>query len=337
MMVGKGIYRWGLGCLFFWVMLFSIPQLGHSTGTLAGTTIDSIANLSYIYVGSSDVLAKDSNIVTSIINEVLDLDLVWLDASYVAVTSGDAAIPLTFVLTNTGNGSEFFSLVVENSLAGDEFDPTFDNIYLDTDDNGLFDAATDALYLSGINDPILEPDESLTIFVLNDIPATGLTGGDTGKIILTAFAMTGSGVPGTDFAGLGQESTDAVVGLTGAIMAVPAGYQIGDTSVAIVKSAEVIGGPDGLKAVSGAIIKYTLAVTVSGSGTTLGVVITDPVPPLATYVVGSLTLNGNSLTDIAGDDDGDFSGTIMDTVNVVLGDMTAATPEQIITFNVSIN
>lgn len=336
-MIKADILRAGIASLLFWLTLLLVPRVAVSAGTPAGTTINNSASSTYSLVGTAGVLSKTSNTTAFKVEEVLDLSLVWQDATNIVVVPGEVAKPLTFILTNTGNGSEAFGLGVDNFLGGDEFDPAFVEIYLDSDDNGSYDATTDTLYVAGTNDPTLASEESLTLFLLNNIPPNGLNDGDTGKSLLTATAKTGSGTPGTIFTGLGQGSTDALVGLTGAAQGVAGVYQVTTAVVSIVKSAEVIGGPNGPNPVPGATIKYTLTVAVLGSNTARGVVITDPVVAQSTYVGGTLTLNGSSLTDVAGDDGGDFSETTADTVSVILGDMTDATPEQIITFNVTIN
>ena len=53
------------------------------------------------------------------------------------------------------------------------------------------------------------------MLVVNDIPA-GVVDGNRGFSRLTADARTGTGAPGTTFAGQGVGGTDAVVGTTGA-------------------------------------------------------------------------------------------------------------------------
>ena len=82
---------------------------------------------------------------------------------------------------------------------------------------------------------------------------------------------------------------------------------------------------------------YSLVISVSGSGTATGVVVTDPIPANATYVPGTLALNSSSLTDIADGDEGDMGVTTPGGVTVALGDLAALSPIQTITFAVTIN
>ena len=93
----------------------------------------------------------------------------------------------------------------------------------------------------------------------------------------------------------------------------------------------------GNQPVTGATLTYTIDATVSGSGTATGVVITDLLPANTTYTAGTLSLNAASLTDAPDADAGDVGGTAPNTVTINLGDLTAASPVQTITFEVIIN
>jgi uncharacterized repeat protein (TIGR01451 family) len=86
-----------------------------------------------------------------------------------------------------------------------------------------------------------------------------------------------------------------------------------------------------------AVITYSLAVTVAGSGTALNVIITDLLPVDTTYEPGTLALNGVSLTDEADIDIGDVGATTPGVVTVDLGDLPVGSPAQTVTFDVRIN
>ena len=106
--------------------------------------------------------------------------------------------------------------------------------------------------------------------------------------------------------------------------------------VSVAKSAVVKDQSGGDKALSGATITYTLAVSVSGNGTAAGVVITDPIPANTTYTAGTLRFDGVSLSDAKDGDVGDAGETTAETVTVNLGDMTGASGTKTITFDVKI-
>ena len=109
------------------------------------------------------------------------------------------------------------------------------------------------------------PDDSIIVFVLSSIPA-GAGDRQRGRVDLVAVAATGSGAPGTSFAGLGQGGGDAVVGATGADAEDDGYYKVAAASVAFVKSATVADPFGGATQVPGSIITYRLVATVSGTG-----------------------------------------------------------------------
>jgi uncharacterized repeat protein (TIGR01451 family) len=108
-------------------------------------------------------------------------------------------------------------------------------------------------------------------------------------------------------------------------------------AVYISKAVLVIDQYGGSQPITGATIRYTLTVTAAGSGTAMGVVITDLLPTNTTYTPGTLKLNGVVLSDAADGDAGDVGGTTAGTVTVKPGDLTSASPVQTITFDVKIN
>src|SRR6185295_12948370 len=107
------------------------------------------------------------------------------DAGFVAVTSPDTNSPLSFRVTNVGNGVESFDLDFDNSLTGDQFNPKDTKIWVDNG-NGIFDAGD-----VQANSVTLNADEARTVFVVSNIPSN-LNNGDTGAVRLTATSATGS-------------------------------------------------------------------------------------------------------------------------------------------------
>jgi uncharacterized repeat protein (TIGR01451 family) len=302
-----------------------------AAGTLAGTSITNVATATY-ELTNGDEASVDSNIVTLKVDELLDVGVAWSDPSDVAGSAGGAGQLLKFTVTNGGNGTESFTLGTIANGGGDDFDPSVTSVVLDSNGNGAYDAGVDTIYASGSNDPQLDPDQSITVFVLSSIPA-GAGDGQRGRIDLTAVARTGSGAPGASFAGLGQGGGDAVVGATGADSEDDGYYRVARASVAFVKSAAVADAFGGTAAAPGSTVTYTLAATVSGTGSLANLRVSDPVPAGTTYKPGSLTLEGAPLTDAADADSGSFTGTA---INVGLGTV-AAGATRTITFQVKID
>jgi uncharacterized repeat protein (TIGR01451 family) len=307
-----------------------------SAGTPAGTLITNRATVRYAI--GSNTFTQDSNTNSIAVDEIVNNVMTWQDAPPgVTVSPGQTNRVLTMRLTNTGNATDSFTLSANSAIAGDNFDPTLVGIYIDSNGNGTYDPGTDQLYVPAVNDPSLLPDRSLIVFVLCNIPASGITDGNLGRVMLSAASRTGTGAPGTVFAGRGPGGTDAVIGSSGGTSSATGAYVVSGAAVNINKTAVVLDQYGGSQPITGATIRYTLAVTAAGSGTAIGVVISDPIPLTTTYTPGTLRLNSISLSDSLDADAGDVGGTTAGVVTVRLGDLTNASPVQTITFDVTIN
>jgi uncharacterized repeat protein (TIGR01451 family) len=309
--------------------LWAGPAL--AAGTPAGTNISNVATATY-ELPNGDEAKVDSNTVTLKVDELLDVSVAWGDPADVATSPSLTGQVLKFTVTNGGNGAEAFTLATVANGGGDDFDPAVTSIVLDTNGNGAYDSGVDTVYTSGGNDPQLDADESITVFVLSSIPA-GAGDGTRGRVDLTAVAKTGSGAPGTSFAGLGQGGGDAVVGATGADSEDDGYYRVARASVAFVKTATVADAFGGTSSAPGSTITYTLAATVSGSGSVANLKVSDSIPAGTTYKPGSLTLEGGALTDAADADSGSFNGT---GISVGLGTLAAGSTKTV-TFQVKID
>jgi uncharacterized repeat protein (TIGR01451 family) len=306
----------------------------HALGTLAGTSVSNQAQVSYVLGGVPG--SANSNATTFVVGEVLALNIT-LQSSTVTVTSGDSNRTLLFRLTNTGNGTETFPLALDNLVAGDDFDPLAAStaIYFDADADGALSAG-DTAYAPGSNDPTLAPDAGVSILLVNNIPAP-LADGALGRSRLLARAATGTGAPGTVFAGQGAGGTDAVAGANGGEANAFGEYQVSENQVVLTKSATVSGAAGSTAAVSGARITYQIVVNVSGSAPAANFVLTDPIPAGTTFAGGSLLLNGVALTDAVDADAGELQGGGSPSVRVSLGTLTQAAGPQTVAFTVTIN
>ncbi len=290
----------------------ALPIQVQAAGTRAGSTIANTASASFDNGAGTQTI--DSNEVQLRVDELLDVTVDSSDPADVPTTPGATNQLLTFSVTNSGNGAENFVLSTIANGGGDDYDPTVTQIWLDNGD-GSFDTGTDTLYTSGANDPSIEPDASITVFLLGTTPGT-VADGDRGIVSLTAAAKTGTGAPGTSFSGAGEGSGDAVVGATGGDGQDSGAYAVSAATVTLVKSAAIADDFGGAEPVPGATITYTIIATVAGSGSVNGLAITDIIPADTSYVAGSTTLGGSALTDAADADAGDYNGT---RVNVALG------------------
>jgi uncharacterized repeat protein (TIGR01451 family) len=324
------------------VWLLAAPA--SAVGTAAGTPIQNQATATYT-VGVTP-LSVSTLVNTLAVDELVDVTVTLLSAP-VPVIPNDTNRVLAFRVTNTGNGSEVFELVALSSALGGDFDPILaaQEIYLD-DGDGSFDILLDAPYTIGVDDPTLDANiplgDSIVVFVLNDfpVPPLVLVDGDQGLSRLTATAVsTGAQVPGTTVANGGDGGLiDAVVGTTGAQGSQEGTYIVAAVSVGLTKTAAVL--PDatfGTQPVPGATIRYTITVTVTGSGTATGLVVTDAIPVGTIYEALSIYLNAVNLSDGADLDAGDFNVTNPGAITVDLGDVAGGNPDNVITFDAMID
>lgn len=307
----------------------------YGIGTVAGTSIQNTAQVSYSVGGSA--LTASSNTSSVTVAEILDVNVTTLSSGAISVTPGSTQQEIVLRVTNTGNGPELFTLLRNSNVAGDQFDPTpsSTSIYFDTDGSGDL-SASDVAYAQGSNDPSLAPDASVVVLLVHDIPA-GVTDGDRGRAELTAQANTGTGAPGTVFANQGTGGVDAVAGLSGGDGVAQGEYLVASVQLNAVKSQTVLDQFGGSRPIPGARITYQINVSITGTGTANAVVFTDAIPTNTTYVAGSLRLNSAALTDTADADAGQFTTTPTNQVRAALGDLTAASGTQVLEFAVTIN
>jgi uncharacterized repeat protein (TIGR01451 family) len=309
---------------------FSSPA--KATGTAAGSTISNTATATYDPPGGGSPVSVPSNTVDIRVDELLDVTVATADPGDVIALPGATNQVLSFTVTNTGNGPEAFRLTPNATVGGDQFDPATTSLVLDSNGNGVYDPGVDTVYTAGSNDPVLAPDAAIKVFVLSTIPGAA-NDLDRGIVQLTAAAVTGTGAPGTSFAGQGQGGGDAVVGTTGADGVDNGRYLVQSATIAFTKSAAVLDPFGGTKSVPGAVITYTLTATVSGAGALNNVILGDNKPVGTTYQTGSITLQGSPLSDPTGDDAGEFAS---NAVTVRLGNVSGG-QTRTVTFKVKIN
>lgn len=310
------------------------PSIAYATGTVAGTPIVNTASATYDAGGGPTTVP--SNTVTLVVDELLDVTVASTDPGDVPTTPGATQEVLTFTVTNNGNGSEAFTLGTIATNGGDNYDPTNVQIWLDNGD-GVFDPASDTLYTPGSNDPVLNPDQSRTVFVVGDTPGT-VTDGNRAEVVLTAESNTvltngNNNTPGYTMPGQGTGGSNAVVGSTGADSQDNGFYIVNAATVTLVKSAVVADPFGGTDAVPGAIITYTINANVAGTGSVSSLVISDAIPAGTTYQPGTITFGGTTQTDGVDGDAGSFgSNTVTANAGTVAGGQTRT-----VTFKVKIN
>ncbi len=326
-----------------------------AVGTDAGREINNTAEASFS-IGGVPQTPVVSTTAQVYVDELLDVTVVSDDGGPVGVGTPETGAVLQFTVTNTGNGDESFRLIADPVIAGDEFDPTLNQIYLES--NGLpglqTGAGGDTAYVAGSNDPALAADASIVVYVESDI-AAGLNQNDQADVELRAVSTTVVAQAGTDdpaapawpavgdsYAGAGDldevggSNVTAVVGTShdlGALLLRATGtYEVIAAVVELFKTAPTVLDPfGGTSLVPGAIITYQIDATVTGTGTAEALSVSDALPADVDYVPGSLTVSALP----AGEDaDDDFAPAGTDntgydagnrTVTAVLGDVTGTT------------
>ena len=314
--VGGALHRYRIPAISTLSLIAALatPFAAHAAGTRAGSTISNTATASFDTGAGTQTI--DSNKVDLLVDELIDVTVDSSDPGDVATTPGATSQLLTYSVTNNGNGEEAFALTTIANGGGDDYDPAVAQVYIDNGD-GSFDAGTDTLYTPGANDPVLDPDESVTIFVLSTTPGS-VGDGDRGIVSLVATSKTGTGAPGTSFAGQGEGGGDAIVGTSGGDGQDSGAYKVSAATVALVKSAVIADPFGGSEPVPGATITYTIVATTTGRGSVTGLTVTDAVPADTSYVANSITLGGSALTDGSDADAGSYDGS---KISVALGNV----------------
>lgn len=342
---------------FLLLTTFLLPQAALSANTPAGTIISNTVTLTYAIgaVSNLSVSASTSLVVDNRVNVVVTKNA---DAN---VMPGSMNEVLIFTVTNVGNATQRYALSFTNSAG-----VVMNNVRIFLDDgttlNG-YDAA-DTLYVDASTFGDVAVDGTFNILIVADVPltipdggtsdyqlvATTVDAGTTNVTVETAGADTsGVDVVFADINGsaAGDINRDGKHSATGSYMANLPTLDIIKTALIYYESS--VGTNDGTLANNwadctvcptakpGAIIRYSLEISVTGGGTATAVIITDLIPVYSTYNTGTLKLEGALLTDMSDGDDGDVGGTTANTVTVHLGDMTNASLPQTITFDVTID
>ncbi|MFM9936840.1 MAG: hypothetical protein ACKVOL_11660 [Novosphingobium sp.] len=307
----------------------AIAAPAHATGVLAGTLIENTATATYKSGTATGTVT--SNKVILKVDELLDVAVATLSTAPATGTASTPAV-LIYSVTNSGNGPEAFDLAADPKVSGNGFDGTIKSVVLDSNNNGVYDAGVDTVLTTGAATPVLAPDTTIKVFVLVTLPA-GAADAETSQVRLTASAVTGTGTPGTSFAGKGEGGGDAVVGLTTASDNSLAALIASLANVTLTKSASILDPFGTAKSVPGAVVTYLLAAKVTGSGAVDGLHVIDTIPDGTTYVPGSLKLDTATLTDAADADAGTGAASGID---VTLGKVSGGTTRSVV-FAVKIN
>ena len=291
----------------------------------ANTLIENQVSVSY-EIGE-ELLTTDSNTVSFRVLEVLDHTLVTNHPSGVPGKSPDTDKVLSFTLTNTGNGTDAYSLTTQQ-LTTDEFDAINLKTYIDQDGDGVFDSAADTLYVPGTNDPSLAMGDSVDLFIVSDLPGS-LNQSDKAQIILEATSLEGTGALGELVAGItgvGDGGVDAVFGAADGDAEDQSFYIVESFLVEVIKSQSIVDPTGGSQSTKDSIITYTLDAEFTGAGEASNSILEDIIPAGTVYVPGTIKLDGVVQTDISDTDKSHFDGS---KIIINLGNVTAPSSHKV--------
>jgi uncharacterized repeat protein (TIGR01451 family) len=321
------------------LIFFSLQKLSHAAGVPSGTVITNRVTVTYSLGGQVFQTITESSFVVD--NKVI---VVVTSLGNATVLPNDKDQALVFSLTNAGNTPQHYKLEAGPVFSPENIEMTNIRIYLDKDNSGTLTAG-DIPYSDPSSFGDIKPDETIKLLIVADIPqdvedgktstyyllATTVDAGTTNITQQSATNTAGVDVVFADSAGINDIARDGKHSASGV-------FTVGSATVYIEKKAEIIYDPLSTGQIKkpnpGAILRYTLTVTVTGSAVAKGVMIKDTIPDGSDYVRNTLRLNANPLTD---EDDTD-SGSFKDgAIEVKLGDLNKNSPRQVITFDIKLN
>ena len=134
------------------ILLLAGVQQAHAAGTTQGTSIANTATVDYT-VGGVNQPDVSSNTATFVVDRRINLTVAEVGNAYTDVAAGATAQVLTFTVTNSTNGTQDFRFITTNDTTGatdpfggtDDFDPTAIQVFVDSNNNGVYDAGVDII------------------------------------------------------------------------------------------------------------------------------------------------------------------------------------------------
>ncbi|AOL23813.1 conserved repeat domain-containing protein [Erythrobacter litoralis] len=285
---------------FALVAMSSAPAI--AAGTSAGVDITNTVTVQYQVGGVQQNDETDSDTFT--VDRRVNVTVAFTGAGNTSVTPGEENAVLAFDVTNLSNDEVDLDLTTALTGGTGANIGSFE-IYLDSNDNGVLDAAELTAGAITTLDDVAE-DETVAVLVVADIGLDAVNG-DLFDVVLTADATDDSGNPLVDTAGANTSGIDTVLfdgaGETdaandGAFSALGT-YEVAGALVTVAKSSSVVSDPvngtTNPKAIPGATIEYCITVAnAAGGATATDVDVIDDLPADVSYVTGSTFVDGDA-------------------------------------------
>lgn len=339
----------------------------HAAGTTAGTDVNNTASIGYSTGGVAQA-AVNSNIATFKVDEKINLTVAEVGGAATVVAPGGVSQVTVFTVTNNSNAVQDYRLTATQDANGvtgpfggtDNFDGTNVRVFVDANDNGLYDPAIDtATFIDELG-----ADLSKKVLVVVDVPA-GQPNLSVAGVVLTATAAA-DGASGTLGANLvqttGADSPTAVdiVFADGVGSGGDANrdgkhssrdqYNVSAATLSLTKTSKVISDPfnntTNPKRIPGAVVEYCLVASNTGGASATAATITDNLTSVTgvTYSAGTIytgttvtggicNSDGTLQTDAADSDNASFAAsTVTATIPTIASGATTA-----VRFRVTIN
>ena len=275
--------RW-LAALFAAVLLALAVMPAHAAAPAAGASISNQASASYTD-GSNVSRTVLSNVVITTVTQVASLTLT---ANGAQTATPGSVVYYPHTLTNTGNGSDTFSLTSTNGTA---FNMSSVQFFAD---NGSGQPTGLPVTSSGA----LVAGAAFKFIVVGTLPNTA-TATQTNAIVVTA--TSGFDISQT------KSNTDTTTVTTNAV-------------VTLTKAVSAASGPSPANAAAQVPYTYTLTYTNTGNSTATSVAISDVIPAGMTYVAGSArwSVTGSTpLSDVIAPASGTTPNTLTSSYNAL--------------------
>lgn len=164
-----------------------------ASGTQSGTDIRNQAILSF-GDNENELVDIKSNIDNFVVDTKIDVTVSTLDVSAVQTQLGKTSVVLKFKVSNQGNSIQDFNLASirsSNSAFGfkDNFDADNVRVFVDVNNNGQYDEGDNLSYIDELG-----IDSEMVVFIVADMPSSGITDGSIAVYDLQAQVAKGGSI-----------------------------------------------------------------------------------------------------------------------------------------------
>ena len=308
-------------------LALSAAENASAIGTLSGISVDNRATVEYAVGATTQPVIESSpagNTTTGagngldtsfLVDNRVDLTVAEFSGGYTVVASGGTSEVLVYTVANTGNTVQDFSLAATDLAGGadpfggvDNFDAAAIGIFVDANNDGLYDAGDTATYIDE-----LAADDDVEVFVVRNIGVRA--NGDISAVILTAQVAQGgvattqgadiltddaaaADLPGTVQIVFGDGASDGGDVIRNGRFGDTDAYRVGAAQITVAKSSAVISDPINLgvnpKAIPGAVVEYTVTISndAAASAAATNVQVTDSLNAEITALTVAFDANG---------------------------------------------